>query len=264
MENKTSFGRPADAVTEASRLSCRGVDFALAVVVETDGETPRKPGAKMIVTSAGEIYGTVGGGAVESGVIERARKLLAERGKPEIMEWRLDGVESGICGGRMRIYIEPFFAPRQIVIFGAGHVSAALCPVLASLGFSVAVYDDRKDRFLLSEFKSVRQIAAPYSDLEKHLTFHKELNILVMTPNHAYDFEVVKRVLTKEWAFLGVLASRKKRAEFITRLNAEGFPADLIASVRMPLGIDIGSETPAEIAISIAAEFVGMYSTKKK
>lgn len=253
-----------DVLATAARLSSSGTEFALAVVVDTRGETPRKAGAKMIITTSGEMYGTVGGGSVESAVIERAREMLAAREKPTLLEWNLSNIETGICGGQMKIYIEPFFAPRQVLIFGAGHVSAALCPLLLSLGYSLTVYDERAERFLLSEFESVRQIVAPYSELEKQVTFHKDLNILVMTPNHAFDFEVVKKVLKKEWASLGVLASQRKKAEFIKRLESEGYPADLIARIRMPLGIDIGSETPAEIAISIAAEFVCMYPTKKK
>ena len=241
-----------------------GREFVLAVVVRAEGSTPRKPGAKMLISASGEISGSVGGGEVESDVIERAGALLAGRKGPCLMTFDLSDAENPACGGQLQVFLDPVFAPRHVLIFGAGHVAAALCPLLVTLGFSVTLFDNRQDRLEMPEFSSARRIVAPYTDLEKHLSFNPDLHILVMTPEHSYDIEVLRRVIEMDWYFLGVMGSFRKRKQIFDVLGGEGISEELIEKIRIPLGVDIGSETPDEIAVSIAGELIRLHADPKK
>lgn len=239
-------------------------EFVFALVVETKGSTPRKAGAKMLIGSDGKTQGTVGGGSVESGVVDHARRMLEERLPPGLRHFDLTEHADEVCGGKISVYMEAFFSPRELVIFGAGHVAAALCPLLVDLGFDVTVYDPREKRLELEAFGEARRIVASFDEVSDHLDFHSGMHLLVMTPDHRYDFDVVRACVDRDWAFLGVLGSMKKRKDLLERLSALGVAEDRIEAIRIPLGLNIGSETPAEIAVSIAAELIQRSANPKK
>ena len=154
--------------------------------------------------------------------------------------------------GTPAVYTEPLTQPGRVYLFGAGHVGQALVPVLEYVGFAVTVYDPRQE--LAERFSDV--ICAPYAELEDHITLTPYDSVVVMTPGHMADFEVLHRILRHPLSYIGCIGSRNKAAKTRDLLRQEGFSEEAIASVHLPIGLPILAQTPAEIAISIAGEMI--------
>lgn len=234
-----------------------GVPFVVATVIGSRGSSPRKVGAKMLVAADGRLEGTVGGGAVESRVIERARKLLEA---PEVtrFEWDLASDEAGgmACGGRMEFLLEPFGIRPRGVIFGAGHVGIALQAILGSLGFDRVVVDRREELLGAERLAGATGVSGDPETLAREMPLGPRDHCVIVNPNHQDDLEVLRALLGRPVAYIGLMASRRKKAEFWKTLLAEGVDPGLLDRVHCPVGLDIGAETPAEIAVAIAAELV--------
>ena len=149
-------------------------------------------------------------------------------------------------------FVEPIVRAGRVYLFGAGHVGQALVPVLEYVGFAVTVYDPRQE--LAERFSDV--ICAPYAELEDHITLIPYDSVVVMTPGHMADFEVLHRILHHPLSYIGCIGSRKKVALTRERLAAAGFSQQDIDRVHAPIGLPILAETPEEIAISVAAEMI--------
>ena len=170
-----------------------------------------------------------------------------------------DGTDRSLCAaqpvwmpGTPAVYTEPLTQPGRVYLFGAGHVGQALVPVLEYVGFAVTVYDPRQE--LAERFSDV--ICAPYAELEDHITLTPYDSVVVMTPGHMADFEVLHRILRHPLSYIGCIGSRNKAAKTRDLLRQEGFSEEVIASVHLPIGLPILAQTPAEIAISIAGEMI--------
>ncbi len=244
-----------DVLPIAARWCEQGRAFVVATVIETTGSSPRKAGSCMLIADDESLHGTVGGGTPESKVINRAKELMANRLPPEVMDFDLKEKDS-ICGGTMRVFLDPHVAAYPVTIAGAGHVSAALALLLQNVGFAVSVFDDRADRLALPAFASVRRVCAPWDELGDHLSFDANTSIVVMTPNHDHDFDVTLQCIGKPWLFLGVMGSSRKRGELIAFLRGADVDDATIDRIAIPVGLPIASQTPAEIAVSIAAQLI--------
>jgi xanthine dehydrogenase accessory factor len=235
--------------------------FVLATVVLAVGSVPRHAGAKMLVPLEGEPVGTVGGGAVEHAVIAAARRMLVTSEPARTLA--MDLAEESACGGRIEVFLEPHRASKRIVIVGAGHVCAAVAPLLVRLGWDVTVLDPRGERLELPEYRHCRRVSAEFAAAAAHISFADDLFILIMTPQHTYDTEVADGALERPWRWLGVIGSRRKAAQIKTELAARGHAPERIARLRSPVGIEIASDTPDEIAVSIAAELIRETASKR-
>ncbi len=232
--------------------------YCLATVVKVTGSAPRHAGAKMIVT-ASESFGTVGGGGVEHQAIDDARKILRRR-SPELKKYDL--TEQGIqpCGGEVEIFLEPIVPPKRIVVFGAGHVAEKLCPMLAEANFEVTLVDEREDRLAADAFKDVpHKINKLPGDFLPSLDFADDLHIICITHRHVHDEAIVRYCLKKPSRYLGVISSRSKWKLFSEKYKAEGFTDEQISHVSVPIGLDIGAETPFEIAVAIVAQLIQLH-----
>jgi xanthine dehydrogenase accessory factor len=214
----------------------------------------------MLIPAAGEPMGTVGGGAVEHQVLAEARRLLAEGGDAKTLTADLSQESS--CGGKMEIFLEPYRSDKRMVLIGAGHVGAAVAQVLIGLGWDVTILDPRAERLQYPEFSSCRKIHADFLEAGESIAFSDDLFILIMTPDHKFDARVAAACLEKPWKWLGIIGSKRKAAQIKAQLTAEGLAAERIARLRIPVGIEIGSDTPEEIAISISAELIQETSAK--
>ncbi|HOU54371.1 MAG TPA: XdhC family protein [Myxococcota bacterium] len=234
-----------------------GVPFVVATVIGSRGSSPRKVGAKMLVAADGRLEGTVGGGAVESRVIERARRLLED---PEVLrfEWDLGSEEAGgmACGGRMEFLLEPFGVHPRCVIFGAGHVGAALQGILGTLGFDRVVVDRREELLRGDRLAGAATIPGDPEVLAREMPLGPRDLCVIVNPTHQDDLGVLRALLGRKVAYIGLMASRRKKAEIWGILATEGVDAGLLDRVHCPVGLDIGAETPAEIAVAIAAEII--------
>lgn len=157
----------------------------------------------------------------------------------------------------MEAFVEPMGRREQLVLVGAGHVCHALAPIAAALGYEVTVADELEEMASEPRFPGARRVH-DFSPKTWGVAFDAATVIIVATRDHAIDQQVVEGLaaLGAAPAYLGVIGSRAKLAKFRKRLEAKGIDAAWIARVRGPIGLDVGAETPAEIAVAVAAELV--------
>lgn len=146
-----------------------------------------------------------------------------------------------------------------VYLFGGGHVAQALSPVLAAAGFRVAVWDDREEFAGPARFpQAERFFCAPFEDVGARIRFTPDDYVVIMTRGHQADHTVLTQTLRSGVRYLGCIGSKRKLALSRERLLAEGFTAEEYARLHAPIGLRIGAETPAEIAVAVAAELIGV------
>lgn len=148
-------------------------------------------------------------------------------------------------------------------IIGGGHVGAALTPLLRSIGFHVTLLDDRENLLLSTSSDADTLLVMPFKDTPAFVPEGANSYAFIMTPSHAHDEEVLRGLLHKDLAYLGMVASKQKVADIFGRLRKSEVSEETIAKIRAPIGLPIKSRTPAEIAISIAAEVVQVRNVKR-
>lgn len=243
---------------EVVRLTRQGEPFVLATVVAHGGSSPRKAGAKMLVRGDGSTLGTVGGGRIEQETIESARASLAD-GEARSLEFILTEEHGYACGGSMTVFIELQGRRPQLVMFGAGHVGRAVTALAHGCGFRVVVVDERPDCAVPALLPGADQIfCAPVPDAFGRLQMDRESLAVIATPGHLHDFEAVRGCLATKAGFIGLLGSRRKREALLKTLDEEGFDASQRARVVTPVGLDIGAQTPEEIAVSIVGQLIAI------
>jgi xanthine dehydrogenase accessory factor len=250
-------------VERLAELSRTGVPFVCVTLVESVGSTPQDAGSKMLVTSDGLANGTVGGGRVEHKAIEHARGMLAkpahESPPVELVEWNLKRDVGMTCGGSVKLFFETYnHADWRIVVFGAGHVAAALVECLAQLDCHVTCVDPR-DEWLakIPDRPRLRKICAAepralVADLPA------DAFVVCMTMGHDTDRPVLEEIFRQgcEFPFLGVIGSRAKRAVLVKELAAAGIPEEMAEKFHCPIGLAIGTNQPGEIAVSVVAQLI--------
>jgi xanthine dehydrogenase accessory factor len=242
---------------EIVRLQRAGEPFVLATVTENSGSSPRKAGAKMLLRRDGTLLGSVGGGRVESETVSAARSAL-EEGIPRTLPFVLNEEHGFACGGAMSVYIEPHGSPPRLVMFGAGHVGKAVAALAKGCGFHVTVVDERPAYARQEELPCADALlCAPVGEAFGRLALSPESFVVVATPGHLSDFAAVRGALASEARFIGLLGSRRKREALMKTLSDEGYSEEQRARVVTPVGVDIGAETPEEIAVSIVGQLVG-------
>lgn len=239
----------------------RGALCALVTLAATKGSAPRAPGAKMIVYAApGEISGTIGGGKFEALVIDEARALLAARaGEPLLKTYPLHEAApdsfGAICGGECTVLIEPPGRAEALFIVGGGHCSRALAQLAGGLGWSVTVIEDRAEMRAGAEaHASVSGVPAPEFIAGREWGAQEAL--VLVSRNALIDREALHAALQAPggMGYLGMMGSRRKVRLVFDDLRARGIADEALARVHAPLGLDLGADSPAEIAISILAQ----------
>ncbi len=238
-----------------AELEAEGAPAALVTLVAVNGSTPRSAGARMIVYADGRIEGTVGGGQVEFRAIEEAKEVLQE-GQARFVEHHLTQELGMCCGGSVRLFIDLIQARPRLVVFGAGHVGAALCRLASGAGFAVDMVDERESWLSKTRLPNARRL---YNDVaHPEIAAGPGVYFMVTTHDHALDQRIVERLMRFEYRWLGLIGSRRKAEVTKKRLAHKGLDETRIASLRCPAGLAIGAETPEEIALSITAEIVAL------
>ena len=251
-----------DVYEKIVEIRKKGRRAALATIVARKGSTPRKDAAKMLIFDDGGQLGSIGGGCIEADVCREAQSVIrAER--PRLMSFDLtedDAEESGlICGGTMEVYVEPILPDPTLVIFGAGHVGQCIAESVAGLGFRIAVVDDRIKYANRERFPSAEAIhVGPWETVFEKLDVSDSTYLVIATRGHREDLTCLRFALRSPARYIGLLGSRRKIGLFQEALEKEGFDSASFERVYSPIGLEIGSETPEEIAISIAAELVAV------
>jgi xanthine dehydrogenase accessory factor len=205
--------------------------------------------------------GTVGGGGVEARVIGEAKAALTQGQSRELTYELVDEErgDPGICGGDMRIFVEVLSPRPTLLILGAGHVGQAVAELGHFLGYRIAVMDERPvlttpERFPWAETRLAGDLAEHVRDFP--LSEHTYL--VMVTPHHSLDEKVLKALVDRPWAYVGLIGSRRRTAHTFERAREAGVPDDLLEQVHTPIGLAIGAETPREIAVSILGEIIAV------
>jgi xanthine dehydrogenase accessory factor len=247
---------------EVVRLTRQGEPFALATVVAHSGSSPRKSGAKMIVRGDGSTLGTVGGGRIEKETVEAAREVLTA-GETQTLEFILTEDHGYACGGSMSVFVEPQGRRPLLVMFGAGHVGRAVTSLAHGCGFRVVVVDERPDCAVSTLLPGADEIiCAPVGDAFRQLELNRDSFVVIATPGHLFDFDAVRGCLATEAGFIGLLGSKRKRESLLKTLAEEDHDETQMARVVTPVGLDIGAQTPEEIAISIIGQLISIRRAK--
>lgn len=237
-----------------SRIAC-----ALVTVAETKGSVPREAGAKMLVYADGKISGTIGGGKFEALVVEDARQSLRD-GQPLLKRYPLREGEpdsfGAICGGESTVLIEPQNRNAALFLVGGGHCSLAIAKLALDCGMHVTVVDERAE--LLAGFPpSTNCVALNPSSFIAGREWEKDDALLLVSRNYETDQEALATALSSEISgYIGMIGSRRKVWRVFETLKARGITDDHLARVYAPLGLDIGADSPAEIAVSALAEIL--------
>jgi len=330
--------------SKTAELARSGVPAALATISRRRGSLPMASDAKMLVTTDGRRWGTVGGGCVEADVTEQALLAIAQA-TPVSVTHTLNADLAGdiglSCGGTAEFFIEPVLTspeaialyagvakaisdrvptvvytaanwtdgPRKaacvgsppapslpamhaignldrfpvidddnvttlfdqetdlfvesiprmprVVIFGAGHVGLEIARLASSVGFYVVVIDDRDEFANTERLPWVQEvIAQDFRSVLDHFTFDEDDFVLATTRGHSFDAYIIERTAGSPARYVGMLGSKRKKAVIMKALAEAGVLQDALDRVVTPIGLDIGADTPAEIAVSVVAELV--------
>jgi xanthine dehydrogenase accessory factor len=255
-----------DQVADYTR---RGERCVLATVVRTKGSTPRKTGAKMLVPAdrAKPCVGTIGGGRIEHEIVEAARALLVEaeaqtgddEGLGRVVTFHLTHDLAMCCGGEMEVFLEPLGRVFRVILVGGGHIHRALSPLLQSLSFDVTVVDDLEELASPERFPGARLVHA-WEPVSWGVPLGRDTFVVVASRDHAVDQAVLEALakMDKSLAYVGCVGSHGKLGRFKKRLLHKEIDEVFVEALRGPVGVEIGAETPEEIAVSIAAELIAV------
>ncbi len=239
---------------------------AVVTVISKEGSGPRDIGAQIVVTEDGAKYGTIGGGSLEKIVIEEALKALSE-GKPRLLKLALrrdnipkDAIPTNqLCGGVVEIFINVVQPSPRLILVGGGHVGKPIADIANMVGFRVIVIDDKEELANPVRYPYAESVIVGKPDDEVgKLQFVKSDVLVIAYGEVETDYRVLKKLVEVKFpGHVWALCSRSRCAWMLKRLMDEGFNlADFRGRLHMPAGLDISSDTPEEIAVSILAEVI--------
>ncbi len=247
---------PVEATAEV--LDAQQARHAMAIIVAVSGPS-ELVGKRVVVRQARDgakhLVGSFGDTDLDDGALALGTQRLEQRSPSR------EGVHElkTASGPTIEVYVEAHFPQPDLVIVGAGHIAQPLCAVGALMGFRVIVVDDRPDFATRERFPEADQVVRvdfrdPFADVPIHSTSY----IVLVTRGHKYDFECLRHLLKTEVEppYVGMIGSRRRIRAAFSQLQGEGMPKDRLSRVRAPVGLDIGAETPVEIAVAVAAEIV--------
>ena len=289
-----------DAVlARAEQWRAEGEEVALATVVATRRSAPRPLGSKLAVTASGRMFGSVSGGCVEADVAERAKAVLGGAG-PEVVSYGIADDEAwsvGLpCGGEIDVFVEPFAGappiergtsyvvvsgdkagerwhddtptrtelrgevfveavapPPRLVAVGAGDIAEALCALAKPLGWRTGVVDPRAGLATRERVPSADEIVVKWPD---ELDVDADTALVSLVHEERIDIPALKRGVDGGAFYVGALGSRRAQEKRREHLG------DLLDQVRGPVGLDLGGETPSEIALEILAEMLAVQKNR--
>jgi xanthine dehydrogenase accessory factor len=285
-----------EVLAKAEEWRRAGEEVAIATVVATRRSAPRPLGSKLAVTRSGRVYGSVSGGCVEADVAERCQAVLAGE-LPQVVSYGIDDGEAwsvGLpCGGEIDVFLEPFagappiergtsyvvvagedagrrwtedertqtglredvFAesvgpPPRLVAVGAGDIAEALCALAKPLGWRTVVVDPRAGLATRDRVPSADELVVAWPD---EIEIDEETALVSLVHEERLDIPGLRRAVEGGAFFVGALGSKRAQEKRAEKLG------DLAASVRGPVGLDLGGETPAEMALEILAEIMAAH-----
>lgn len=232
---------------------------AVATLVEATKGTPRKIGAKMLIMPDGEILGTIGGGILEKTVMEKAVEVC-RKGEPVMLEESL--TEEGLgasCGGKVAVYIEPILKKSPMFVFGGGHIGKAIAQMAQYMDFSLNIVDARPEWANKENYPmECRFWTGDILESARDIPTDEHSYIIILTHSAELDEEILRILLKKEYAYMGMIGSRFKHNEHFKSLLTSGFTKEDFARFYAPIGLPIGAYSPHEIAVSVLSEIIAV------
>lgn len=224
---------------------------ALVTVIEAKGASPAKIGAQLALFSNGTTSGTVGGGKLESSILEDAKKDLAER-KCGLHHYQL--TEEGqdaigtLCGGEVTVFVQAYFPLPRLVIVGGGHIGRPLKVMGEAACFDVVVVDVAAGKDHVPELEQV--------------AFTEDSYVVLITTDHISDEAALRVAIKTSVPYIGMIGSLAKCKSILEHLRADGILDEDLDRVYAPIGLDLGGTSPQEIAVAILAEIIACRQKK--
>ena len=223
-----------------------GIPVAIASVVSAPEGSEVTVGSKLMVRENGTTESTLGTPELDEDASMRARKLMA-MGKQEYVT-HPSGVE---------YFVEAYTTPPRLILAGGGHVSKAIAPIAASVGFKISVIDDRPEFANAERFPEADQVYnEDFVDAINRLPINANTFIVIATRGHRYDAVATEAAAQSKASYVALLGSKRKTILIYESLIERGMSMDRVRDLRSPTGLDIQARTPEEIAVSIVAEML--------
>ena len=234
----------------ALEISQRGGSGVLATVVD-EGKLQAGQMAKVFLDSDGQRIGSLHGfKELESNLMDKVDEILTQR-QPNILTFRDDE------GNELEIFVEPTVSDPILYVFGGGHVSTRIVPQASKVGFKVVVIDDRAEFADPNNFPGATNVYQyPFEGVLDRIPVDESSYLVIVTRGHIHDKTVLAESLKTRAKYIGMIGSRRKRNMVYKSLLEEDFTQEDLDRVYSPIGLDIGAETPEEIAVSIVAELI--------
>jgi xanthine dehydrogenase accessory factor len=250
-----TLGRALEVAMEARN---NGIGAAVATVIANRGETALELSARMVVLQDGSTFGSLNG-ALDREVAARAMDCLSRK-RSRVQSFVIDGSEAsfvGTQGGEVDVFIEIMATPPHLIVAGAGHIAVPLARIGKLLGFRVTVLDDRASYANRERFPEADElIVGAYRQMLQGMTIDNDTYIVLVTRGHVHDSACLDEVLDRGAAYVGMIGSKRRVRTVLEHVGKTESSAGQLARVYAPVGLDIGAQTPEEIALAVMAEIV--------
>ncbi|MDD3653007.1 MAG: XdhC family protein [Desulfotomaculaceae bacterium] len=229
----------------------------LVTITGIDDEKKQLLGRKMAFLPMNNEAGDLGAAEITDIARITAGQLRGIK-EPMLFTLPTEAKQSGLK--KLELLFEPGTQTPQILILGGGHIALPLVKMASILGYHTTVVDDRPSFANTTRFpEAERVICVVFEDFLKELKTDRNTFIVIVTRGHKHDLDCLREVINKPAAYRGMIGSKKKIKAIYTQLEAEGITAEQLKEVHAPIGLNIGAETPEEIALSILAEIVNVW-----
>jgi len=237
---------------------------AVATVVRAPDSGVPAMGEKLLVRADGSRLGALGSRALEEAVVADCHAALTRRPREQVQSLfyqadgtRLHRLEAG--ADEFEVMIEVTERPATLVIVGGGHVGQSVAAIAAQAGFSVVVLDDREAFASRERFPMADQvICGDFVEELRRFPIDANTYVVLVSRGHKQDELSLREVVRSDAAYVGMIGSLRRVSTVLTHLSREGHPREVLERVHTPIGLDIGAETPEEIAVSIVAELIAV------
>jgi xanthine dehydrogenase accessory factor len=237
-----------------------GPAVVTATVVSTPAGSNLQQGDKILIRRDGSTIGSLGGGQFEQTLVRLAQEAFPTHSSDSVYLLR-DGTElrrsDPRAGQALQVLLEVIESPATLLVVGGGHIGRSLAKLGAEVGFSVAVLDDRPE-FASPELipEADKVICADFEEALAEFPIDENTYIVMVTRGHKQDELSLRTTIQSNAAYVGMIGSRRRTGAVLQHLAEDGIPRAALDRVHTPIGLDIGAETPEEIAVSIIAEII--------
>jgi xanthine dehydrogenase accessory factor len=264
---------PADVFAALQECRTAGRPCVLATVIRTAGSTPRKGAARMLVLARGASVGTIGGGRFEKEIVDACVALLDQgsAAQPRIIRFQLTRDLAMCCGGEMEVFVEPLVPEPFLIVCGGGHVARAVVPLARAVGFLPIVVEEPPDdapdepAAVAARFAAAVRVVDSWDVRDwQGVALDGNSYVIIVTRDHAVDQRLLESLIDRDLAYLGMIGSQRKVQLFHRRLEAKGIEPAKLARLHAPIGLDIGADTPEEIAVAIVAQLIQARAARRQ